>query len=472
MRAASSNILFRFILPASLILVLSVLLSTGLLRVPQQYLLVGTALVAIFIISLLSPEAGLYILIASMLLSPEIIFGQVASQGPLKRGVTLRLDDFLLVIIGISWFARTVIRKEIGLLRETPLNRPILWFTLAMILSTTWGYINGLVGAKAGFFYTLKLIEYFVVYFMTANILRDREHARKLVIALIAVCVFVSIYGISQVPLGRRVTAPFEGEVGEPNTFGGYLVLMLSIIIGIALTHDSNRVRFGMIPLLFIVIPLLFSLSRSSFVALIGMYLALLAFSPRRGIVILALIFLVLSGPVLLPPKVKERITYTWRQPSKRHRLQVKFFGIWLDTSTSARIVSYRQLSKDWVDHPILGHGITGYRFMDAQYPRIVAEMGIVGLLIFLWLLFSIFRMSLRTYRKARTPLFRGLGLGLTVGLCALAVHCLGTNTFFIVRIMEPFWLTTGIVVRLLQIEAEEEQAAWAPSSAVPEMTP
>ncbi len=467
MRVVANNILIKFVLPAGSVLVLSVLLSTGLLRVPQYYLLVGTALAAIFIISFISPELGLYVLIASMLLSPEVILGQVAAQGPLKRGVTLRLDDFLLVVIGLSWFARTAVKKEIGLLRATPLNKPILWFTLAMIVSTAWGHINGHVDARAGFFYTLKLFEYFVVYFMTVNILRDRDHVRRLTIALLAVCVLVSLYGMVQIPLGRRVTAPFEGEVGEPNTFGGYLVFMLSLIIGIALTHNRPKVQWGMVPLLFVVVPLLFSLSRSSFVALIGMYAALLAFSPRRGLVILALIALVVSGPVVIPQKVKERITYTWDQPYGRHPLQIQVFGIWLDTSTSARITSYRQLSKDWLDHPVLGHGITGYRFMDAQFPRVLAEMGLVGLLTFLWLLIAIFRMSFITYRRARTPLFRGLGLGLTVGLCAMAVHGLGTNTFFIVRIMEPFWLTTGIVARLLQIEADEEHAARAAS---PEM--
>ena len=468
MQTGANTIFSRFILPAGSILILSILLSTGLLRVPQSYLLAGVALGVIFIICFLSPEAGLYILIVSMLLSPEIIFGHVAAEGPLQRGVTLRLDDFLLVVIGLSWFARTAVQRELIILRKTPLNKPIVCFILAMVVSTTWGYINGLVTAKAGFFYTLKLIEYFVVYFMTVNILRDRHQVKKLVITLIVVCILVSLYGIVQIPMGRRVTAPFEGAVGEPNTFGGYIVFMLSMILGIALAHDKPRVRAAMVPLLLVAVPLLFSLSRSSFVALMGMYLALLVFSPRRGIVILALIFLVVSSPVLLPQKVKDRITYTWKQPYKRHPLQVKVFGIWLDTSTSARITSYRRLSKDWIDHPILGHGVTGYRFMDAQFPRVLAEMGLAGLIIFLWLLWSIFMVGYRTFRGAQTTLFRGLGFGLMVGLCAMAVHALGTNTFFIVRIMEPFWLTTGIVARLLQIEAEEGSAVEVPAEAFP----
>lgn len=467
MRIAAENVIPRLIILAGSILLVSLLLATGLIKVPEYYILAGTALAIIFIVTFVSPEVGLYILIFSMLFSPEIIVGQIAARSTLARGVTLRLDDFLLLVIGISWFARTAFRKDFGLLRYSPINKPILLFLFAVIISTVWGYLNGLVWPKAGFFYALKIMEFFMVYFMTVNLVKDRRHVRNLVVALILVCVLVSIYGIAQIPLGDRVTAPFEGKVGEPNTFGGYLVFMLSLIICIALAHNDSRVRWGMVPLLFIIVPLLFSFSRSSMVAFAGMYLALLAFSPRKGIIILGLIFMVVAAPVLLPQKVKERVTYTWKRSRATEPLQVTAFGIVLDSSTSQRIISYRQVSKDWIKHPILGYGMTGYQFMDAQFPRVLAETGLVGLIIFLWMLYSIFRVAHRTYKEAKTPLFRGLGLGLTVGLCALAVHGLGTNTFLIVRIMEPFWLTTGVVVRLLQIEAEEEKkrtAAPAPA--------
>jgi len=96
-----------------------------------------------------------------------------------------------------------------------------------------------------------------------------------------------------------------------------------------------------------------------------------------------------------------------------------------------------------------------------------LVETGVIGFVAFLWLLVSVFRVGYRTFKEAKSPLFRGIGLGLTVGVISLAAHSLGTNTFIIVRIMEPFWLTAGIVVRLLDIEAEEEERA-APALASP----
>ncbi|MDA2932452.1 O-antigen ligase family protein, partial [Nitrospinae bacterium AH-259-F20] len=361
MRAAVANTTAKLLIPAGILLVAAIAVSTGLVRFPQYYLLAGVALAAVFIASFVSPEAGLYILIFSMLFSPEIIAGEVGgSRATLERGITLRLDDFLIAVIALSWFARTALEHGLGLLRRTPLNRPIAWYVLVMILSTVWGYMNGLVHGIAGLFFTLKLIEYFFVYFMTVNILRDKDHARRLVLALLVTCALVSIYGLIQIPSGARVTAPFEGEQGEPNTFGGYIVLMLSLIISIILLHDNPRVKGITLLLLFIAFPLLFSLSRASFLALIAMFFAFLAFSPRRGILVLILIILALSGPFIIPQVVKDRIKYTWEQSYFPQPGQVEVFGIRLDTSTSARIRSYQELARDWIKHPFLGHGITG----------------------------------------------------------------------------------------------------------------
>jgi hypothetical protein len=36
-----------------------------------------------------------------------------------------------------------------------------------------------------------------------------------------------------------------------------------------------------------------------------------------------------------------------------------------------------------------------------------------------------------------------------------LLVHAIGANTFIIVRIMEPFWFLTGIIIALASIQEE-----------------
>ena len=85
----------------------------------------------VFVASFLSEEVALYMLIVSMLLSPEFIVGDIVGRAALGRGITIRFDDVLLVAIGVSWFLRTAVRKELGLFLRTPLNRPIGYYFVA-----------------------------------------------------------------------------------------------------------------------------------------------------------------------------------------------------------------------------------------------------------------------------------------------------------------------------------------------------
>jgi O-antigen ligase len=82
-------------------------------------------------------------------------------------------------------------------------------------------------------------------------------------------------------------------------------------------------------------------------------------------------------------------------------------------------------------------------------------ETGILGLLAFGWLIYALFKVVLSTWRDQQDDLLCGLSLGLLAGLVGLLVHAIGANTFIIVRIMEPFWFLTGIIIALFHMNNE-----------------
>jgi len=414
------------------------------------------AALIIAIASFLSAEVALYMLIGSMLLSPEFIVGDIAGKAALGRGITLRFDDILLAIIGFSWFLKTAIRKELGLFLRSPLNRPIAYYVTVCLVATLFGLMMGRVRGLTGFFFVLKYFEYFIVYFMVVNHLRDKRQIERFVMAMLIVSVIVCIVAIAQIPGGGRVSAPFEGEVGEPNTLGGYLVLMLSITLGLLLTYGSKKQKVLFVTLtVFIVISLLATLSRSSWLALGPMLLALIYFSKKRMVILVPLILIAVLSPFILPANVKKRALFTFTQRQERGQIEVG--GLRIDTSASARLRSWKNvLTRDFIKHPILGYGVTGYSFLDAQYPRVLAETGLVGFVFFVWLLAAVFKNALYAYRNTSDPLFSGLSLGYLVGFVAMLAHAIGTNTFIIVRIMEPFWFLTAIIITIPTIEADE----------------
>lgn len=414
----------------------------------------GAALLVVVIFaSFLNAELGLHIILLSMLLSPEIVVGGVGGISigkPSYKGdlLVLRVEDLVLTAVTLAWIARTAVVKDLGLIRRTPLNAAIYAYVASLILATLFGVFFGNVRPLRGFFFVLKYIEYFVVFFITANHIRDRRQLQRLLVTAFATCLIAALMGIAQIPTGHRVGAPFEGDYGEPNTFGGYLVFMLALILGMALSATSLPARLGWFAFAGLAtLPLLFTLSRSSWLAAVPMLLTLILLSRRRLLLIVPLAAAIAFAPVLLPESVIKRYRYTLHE--KIDRGEYRIGGARFDLSTSARLDSFIQGFKGWTQRPFFGYGVTGFAFMDAQYVRVLVEAGLVGLLAFLWLLWRTLRMAWGTYNRTRGTPYEGLALGYTAGLIAMYVHAIGANTFIIVRIMEPFWFITAIIATL-----------------------
>jgi len=446
----------RSILFAIMFLLVALLTGFLLTQYSPALLLLGVVAFVIFTVSFINIEWGLYILIFSMLLSPEFMTGDTAGTS-LGRGVTLRLEDFLLAVIGTSWLARNAVNKELGLFLKTPLNKAILFYVLACVLSTGFGIMAGRVELKTGSLFVLKYIEYFIVFFMMVNHVRNTDQIKRFIICLFITCLIASLIGAFQIPGGGRISAPFEGEIGEPNTFGGYLLFMGCVAAGLLAKADNSRTKHILTVLILCIIPpFLFTQSRTSYLAIVPALLVLGYMTDRRLIILGLLTISLMVSPLFLPKAVKNRIMFTFTQPEERG--QIIIGELRLDTSTSARLVSWKEALLNWPKHPLLGYGVTGYQFVDAQFPRVLVETGILGLTAFLYLLYSILKLTLKNLKEFKTPYFQGLGIGFLAGFVGLIVHALGANTFIIVRIMEPFWFFAGIITVWPVLERQQAE--------------
>jgi O-antigen ligase len=160
------------------------------------------------------------------------------------------------------------------------------------------------------------------------------------------------------------------------------------------------------------------------------------------------------SLPLIAPKPAKDRMNYTFTQGKNRSDV-VEIKGVKLDTSTTARINSWKDASRDWIHHPILGHGVTGYRFVDAQYIRVITETGFLGLFTFMYLIVVVFKRTREIYEQASEPFEKGLTMGSLAAFIGLLFHGIGANTFIIVRIMEPFWFMTAMVMVLPELKPD-----------------
>ncbi len=446
-----------------LILAASLLASRTLVLARFEYVLAIVAAVAVFILVFVRTEVGLYLALLSMLLSPKFVLGGGGALAE-RREVVIRAEDLLLIVIALSWLAKTAVNKELGLVLATPLNRPILAYLLVNVIATLVGYLTGTVKTAAGYFYVLKYLEYFFVYYMVVNNVQNRAQAWRFVRVAFFTAVLVSLIGIAQIPSGERVSAPFEGEAGEPNTFGGYLLFMMGLALGIFLESPRVGIRASCLAFLAITgLPFLYTLSRASYLGVIPLVGLLALLSSRRRLMVGVLVLLLVGSPLvayLFPTPVVKRVLYTFEPEAGQPTVRLGRVGF--DPSTSARFLSFQQAIEGWMARPILGYGVTGFGFMDAQYARALVETGVVGLVVFLWLIWSVLRSGLGAFRTLRDPTERGLALGFLAGTVGLLAHAIGSNTFIIVRIMEPFWFFTGIVLMFPRLSEEAGESVGA----------
>lgn len=476
-------------------------LTSWLVAVAPFELSIGIALgIVSFLVVLVNLKLGLFLLIYSMLLSPEIDItgGGGAGGQEAKKAVSIRLDDLLLLLICFVWLVKGAVFRNIAIIQRTPINKYIVAYIIVVLLSTIFGMIDGKVQLKSGFFFTMKYVEYYFIFFMTMNVIKtagEEKYPNRLIKAMFITALIVAIYAIVQMGTKSRVSAPFEGEIGEPNTLGMYLLIIGSLVYG-QIYHGINIVQrhrhWGF--LLILSIPFLATLSRASYLALLPIVFMFMFFSKYRIWLIFVMSFAVLVVPFTLP-QIKEelksafsseikkmsrkatsnigssggarvekffddlfnqsfdRILFTFTQKQKKWRRQQRLLGVKVDSSTTARLESWQNVGTDFVDRPLFGTGTTGYGFVDGQYIKVLIESGVLGLATFLTLMFQIFRKSLSIYKRAQTPFYKGIAMGFLCSFAGMLTHALASNTFIIIRIMEPFCLVMGIVFMIPYIE-------------------
>lgn len=421
-----------------------------ILGFPIQQSLIAFVALVLFVIAFLNTDVALIIVILSMLLSPELRAGQIAS-----RNINIRAEDLFIFVIFFAWMAKMAVRKELGLMRRNPLNGPILIYITVCVVSSLMALMGGTIKFRDSFFYLLKYFEYFLIFFMVCNNLRTYAQAKKFVFFLLLTCFIVCCVAWFQMPSGERISAPFESEGGEPNTFAGYLLLMMGLIIGLFFHAPDKRQKalwfafFG-----FTAIPFVMTLSREGWVSFFPMFLAFIAlYKKSRVSMLVVLIAAIFFAPVLMPKQVKERAKDTFAK-EKSYELFGKKFDI--SESTSARLESWGVAVKKLAQKPLLGHGVPGGGVIDNQYTRVMIETGIVGFFAYMIIIFLLFKQGYIAYTQVQDPFARGISLGFICALVGLMTQSFAAAVFILIRIMEPFWFLAAIVVTLPEITKEE----------------
>lgn len=211
--------------------------------------------------------------------------------------VRVRIEDFAVLLTVIVWFVQ-VLRKKVQW--KTPLTIPIALYAVVGLLSILSAiFISQTVPAqllhigKTGLHY-FRYLEYFTLYFILASAITTRAHV-KLVLGVITVTLIgITIYGVGQKYLywpvystmnrefakGIRLVltehARVQSTFGGHYDLGGYLVLILPLLISLIAVANKHWRWFLVIAYLGGVWLLFVSASRTSLIAyLVGCFIVI-----------------------------------------------------------------------------------------------------------------------------------------------------------------------------------------------------
>ncbi len=368
----------------------------------------------------------------------------------------LRLEDFVIAAVVLSWFLRKVSTGE-RLIPETPLNRLWSWWLVAGALSIVFGILLGTVpSVKTSAFHWLKRLELALLFWVVADSVRSLKDVRFLATAGLVGALLSSYIGWHQ----KWMNPPREDvhwnayKVGGPpgeksNVYAQYLVF--NTLVGLALGFSLYPSSASWLPFALtgiMVVPVLFSFSRSAMAAFGLGTVALVGVFHRRWLPLLLVAYFLI--PAVVPSVVQRRLSeLSWE------RFKVERLG--------GYIASVRET---FSRNPLTGRGLgfAGFNRYENQYANTLAHEGVLGLLAFVALLFGVLKMLREATVLTNDPYLLGILQGSYAGTIAFLIAGLSGVPLLAIRPSETFWFWTGLCAGIWRL-------AWDQAVSVQEET-
>ena len=199
---------------------------------------------------------------------------------------------------------------------------------------------------------------------------------------------------------------------------------------------------------------LAFSLSRGGYLAILAGWL-FIGFMKNRVLLVFLVAFL-FTWTWWVPKAVNERVSMTYDQQDNQ-----------LDSSSQTRISIWEDALQLFNESPIIGmgfntyqclHRIRGYEDTHNLYVKILVETGIVGLLLFVAMLWRFVTIGFRLFRS-NDPFFASLGLGLAGWIVAALVANVVGDRWMYMQVCGYMWIIAGFVAKAWILERQHERA-------------
>ena len=259
--------------------------------------------------------------------------------------------------------------------------------------------------------------------------------------------------------VGQSSDYRISGPYGSPNVFAQIMVVMVPLSLERVINERNQVFRLvAMWALVASSLAVIFTFSRSGFLSLVFVVFLFMAWRRTQFRTWLILVTLLMGLVSILPKDYTARVgTLT---------------DLVTDQTTATSEVSFRGRTSEatigwlmFLDHPILGVGTKNYPVFYQEYSRklgldprlenrsphslyveIAAEQGLVGIFIFSFLIFSVFR-GLSRSRKIFEELGELRMLNMAMAVTISMIGYLVSSTFIHSSYPRPFWVLFGMAL-------------------------
>lgn len=382
---------------------------------------------------------------------------------PLSMAISSAPANVFMGLLIAAFMAKKLFKRE-RLFAKTGLNIPLLFLFIITCLSV-FNSVDLKDSFKGGI---LRLLQYIFIFFILAEEIKDRRHIRGIILSAVLGILLASFDSIWQVATGfdfirgykpviniglLRATASFK----DPNTLGVYLSAIAPLIFGLTLYYFKGvkRIVFVFISLLALT-GITLTYSRPT---LLAIYIALffLAIAKKDKVLIGFLLIFTLSSPFILPKSVKNWAKEVGYNPLRfmcnddriavyRNSLHMikahPFIGVGANT--------YMKNYKKYKEFPEYRNVVTlDYMYAHNIYLQMAGEIGLIGLGVFLWLLYKLFSECKNIYKRLSGQYLKITSLALAACLLAFLVNGLTESSLYYSRVALIFWYLAGFSLAL-----------------------
>lgn len=389
------------------------------------------------------PQIGVYVLVP--LLPYEALR---------EKFIDYPLGSHVIYLLLVSILLGLALKGQLPIPR-TPLNRALLVFAVFLYLSLWQGAIflhsdYPLLPSDLRFSVWKDYMAMPLVFVVTMGAIRTRQQVQ---LVLLLVCLSILVvdrsalmnvlsHSFSHFDEAKRDGGPL-GYAGS-NGLAAFEAQSICFLLGFA-AFETRRLRklaiYALVALTLYC--LLYAFSRGGYIALLAGLLVIGVLKNRKLVLVVA--GLLLTWQFILPVAVQERINMTMDDNQRLEESAQERVQLWTDAK---ELVS---------SNPVVGTGYVTYMYMGRVeglkdthniYVKVLVETGIVGMLVFLWLLSRFFTTAWRLFRQSADGFSNGLALGLLSLLGCLLVANLFGDRWTYIEVNGIVWVLFAIAAQ------------------------